>query len=269
MRGSSAESMAVLSDALGVAVDKGADADQLAGGLFGVSAVLSQEPGLRRVVTDASVDAKARSGLVAKRFEGKLDEAALDVVSQGAALRWASTRDLGDALEQLAVVAVVKGADKAGEGDALQDDLFAISRLVQHNAELRDALADAARSVADRQALLKGLLDGKVTTAAVRLAEQALASSHRTVNAAIEEYQKLTAANRNKAAATVRVARPLSDADKARLEKALSSKYGKAVHINVVVDPELLGGIKVEIGDDVIDGTIASRLDDARRRLAG
>ena len=68
---------------------------------------------------------------------------------------------------------------------------------------------------------------------------------------------------------TVRSARPLTDSDRARLEKALSAKYGKAVHTNVVVDPDLLGGIKVEIGDDVIDGTVSSRLDDARRRLAG
>jgi F-type H+-transporting ATPase subunit delta len=69
--------------------------------------------------------------------------------------------------------------------------------------------------------------------------------------------------------ATVRVARPLSDADRDRLAGALARTYGKDVHLNVIVDPEVLGGIRVEIGDDVIDGTVASRLDDAGRRLAG
>jgi len=269
MRGASAGSLAALTEALGAAVDQGADSDKLASDLFGIAGVLSREPGLRRVVTDASIDAKARSGLVGQVFQGKIADAALTLVAQGAALRWASTGDLGSALEQLAVVAVVKGADKAGQGDALQDDLFGIGRLVQGNAELRDALADQSRSVADRQGLLQGLLAGKVTPSAVALAQQAVEGSHRTVTRAIDEYLKLAAANRNQAAATVRAARPLSDSDKARLEKALSAKYGKAVHTNVVVDPELLGGIKVEIGDDVIDGTIASRLEDAGRRLAG
>jgi F-type H+-transporting ATPase subunit delta len=65
------------------------------------------------------------------------------------------------------------------------------------------------------------------------------------------------------------VARELSDADRQRLQGALARQYDRPVHLNVVVDPEVVGGVKVEIGDDVIDGTVASRLDDARRRLAG
>ena len=68
---------------------------------------------------------------------------------------------------------------------------------------------------------------------------------------------------------TVRFARPLGDADRDRLAAALARSYGRDVHLNVIVDPEVIGGIRVEIGDDVIDGTVASRLDDAGRRLAG
>ena len=49
----------------------------------------------------------------------------------------------------------------------------------------------------------------------------------------------------------------------------LARQYDRPVHLNVVVDPEVIGGIRVEIGDDVIDGTVSSRLDEARRRLAG
>jgi F-type H+-transporting ATPase subunit delta len=65
------------------------------------------------------------------------------------------------------------------------------------------------------------------------------------------------------------VAKPLSDGDRERLQKALSQQYGRDIHINEVVDDSVIGGLRVEIGDDVIDGTVAGRLDDARRRLAG
>ncbi len=41
------------------------------------------------------------------------------------------------------------------------------------------------------------------------------------------------------------------------------------MHLNLVVDPTIIGGMRVEIGDDVIDGTVSSKLDEARRRLAG
>ena len=137
------------------------------------------------------------------------------------------------------------------------------------NPELRDALSDPARSVHDKRALLHGLLDGKVAPATVRLAEQSVAGTHRTVQVAIEEYQKVAAAHRSRLVATVRVARPLAEQDAQRLAGSLAKQYGRPVHLNVVVDPEVIGGVRVEIGDDIIDGTVVSRLDDARRRLAG
>jgi F-type H+-transporting ATPase subunit delta len=85
----------------------------------------------------------------------------------------------------------------------------------------------------------------------------------------MEEYQKVAAAHRNRLVATVRVARELGEVDQQRLAGVLAGQYGRPVHLNVVVDPEVLGGMRVEIGDDVIDGTVANRLDEARRRLAG
>ena len=67
----------------------------------------------------------------------------------------------------------------------------------------------------------------------------------------------------------MRTARELGDGRAGRLVEALGKQYRTDVHLHVVVEPDLVGGLRVEIGDDVIDGTVASRLDDARRRLAG
>ncbi|HET6626444.1 MAG TPA: F0F1 ATP synthase subunit delta [Nocardioidaceae bacterium] len=269
MRGASAESLETLTEDLGSAVEGGADAARIADDLFGAAQLLTHEPSLRRVVTDQSVTGEAKSGLVRQLFGEQFGAESLDLVAKAASLRWAGTRDLGHALERLGVIAVVKGADKAGHADALEDELFGFGRMVVENPELRDALSDPARSMQDKRALLRGLLEGRATAATIRLAEQSVAGMHRTVSVAIDEYQKVAAENRHRLVATVRVARELADGDKQRLEGTLADQYGRPVHLNVVVDPAVIGGMKVEIGDDVIDGTIASRLDEARRRLAG
>ena len=128
---------------------------------------------------------------------------------------------------------------------------------------------DPARDVADKQGLLRDLLDGKASSATVRLVEQAVNGSHRTVAVALETYQKIAAQYRNRLVATVQVARDLDGQEQTRLQGALASQYSRPVHLNVVVDPAVLGGVRVSIGDDVIDGTVAARLDEARRQLAG
>ena len=86
---------------------------------------------------------------------------------------------------------------------------------------------------------------------------------------ALKEYQQVAASVHGEGVATVRVAHPLADVEPQRLAEALAGQYGRPVHLNVVVEPEVIGGVRVEIGDDVIDGTVSSRLDEARRKLVG
>jgi F-type H+-transporting ATPase subunit delta len=269
MRGASAESFATLAEVLARAVDSGADAGRVADDLFVVADVLRREPTLRRVATDVSLAPEAKAQLVRGIFAARLDGASMDLVATAASRRWAATRDLADALERLGVIALVRSAEQAGQADALENELFGLGRLVVENPELRDALADPTRLREEKQALLHALLDGKATPATIRLAEQALSGSHRTVSLAIEEYQKIAAEHRHRLNATASVAIKLSSQYIQRLQGALARQYGRPVQLNVLVDPDVMGGIKVEIGDEVIDGTVASRLDEARRRLAG
>ncbi|MBO9519961.1 MAG: F0F1 ATP synthase subunit delta [Nocardioidaceae bacterium] len=265
LRGASADAQAALRQQLDAvaATDQAAVAEDL----FGVAAVLRAEPGLRRVATDQSLDAAAKAGLVRQVFAGKLSSAGLDLVAAAVERRWTATRDLADVLEDLGVVALVKST--GGDARRLSDELFAVAELVNSEADLRNALSDPARSAADKSALLRNLLDGKALGATVRLTELALNGSHRTVVAALTEYQKVAAAVQEESVARVRTARPLTDGEQQRLTDALGRQYGRAIHLNVVVEPDLIGGLRVEVGDDVIDGSVSSRLDDARRRLAG
>ena len=265
LRGASADALDALSRRL--QGTGGADAAQLGEDLFGVARVLRQEASLRRVATDVSTDAAAKSGLVRQLFEGKISQPALDLVADAVERRWTRTRDLADAFEQLGVVAVVDSA--GGDAERLSDELFALGQLLDEQPDLRSALSDPARSPQDKAALLRGLLEGKTLPATLRLAEQALAGSQRTVSIAIEEYQKIAADAHGARVATVRVAKELSAGDQERLSAALSRQYDRPVHLNVILEPGLIGGIRVEIGDDVIDGTVSGKLEDAQRKLAG
>jgi F-type H+-transporting ATPase subunit delta len=265
-RGASAEALATLSSELESAVNQDA-AGTMGTELFSVATVLRSEPALRRVAADVSLLAEAKAGLVESIFSGKVGAPVLSLLKSAVAQRWTATRDLADVLEHLGVVATVRST--GGDAGRLADELFTFAGAVQDNPDLRDALSDNARSVQDKAALVLGLLDGKALPATGVLAVEALSGSHRTVDAALRSFQKVAADVQGKGVAVVRVARPLTPADADRLAGALSRQYGKDIHVNVVVDPEVIGGIRVEIGDDIIDGTVVSRLDDAARKLAG
>jgi F-type H+-transporting ATPase subunit delta len=268
LRGASAEARAGLLDQQDRTLGAGTgDAARLGDDLFAVASVLRSEPGLRRVATEASHSPESKASLVRSIFAGKVDDVVLDLVATAAGRRWTTGRDLGLALEQLGVVATVRSA--GSDTDRLSDELFSVGRLVKDNPSLRDALSDPARSIADKRGLVHNLLEGKALPATIALVAQALAGTHRTVGVALHEYERVAAAEHGRRVAEVRVAHPLTDADRQRLTDALSRQYDREVHLNVVVDPDVIGGIRVEIGDDVIDGTVSNRLHDARRQLAG
>jgi F-type H+-transporting ATPase subunit delta len=267
LRGASADSLQELTAELDGALRDGSHAEQVGRQLFDVAGLLRAEPALRRVASDASMPAEARQGLVRQLLGGKVDDATLGLVASAASRRWTSSRDLPDALERLGELTVVRSVgDQAGR---LADELFSFSRTVQANPELREALSDPARSRADKAGLLQDLLGGKALPATVALAEQALAGTYRTVVGALENYRRVAAQARGEYVATVRVVAPLDESERDRLTRALSRQYGRDIHLNEIVDPAVLGGVRVEIGDDVIDGTVSSRLDDARRKLVG
>jgi F-type H+-transporting ATPase subunit delta len=267
LRGASAEALADLTGRLDDAIGGVRQAADLADELFTVSQLFRTEAGLRRFATDASLPADAKKGMVQQVFKDRLDERTLGLLTEAAGRRWTLSRDLPDVLERLSEIAVVRSAGaKSGQ---VSDEVFELSRIVDGNPQLRDALSDPARSVADKSALLDSLLEGKVLPATVTLAKQALAGTYRTMTAALATYRVVAAESEGEVVATVRVARALSAADLRRLGEILNQQYATTVRLNVITDPDVIGGVRVEIGDQVIDGTISGRLDDARRRLAG
>jgi F-type H+-transporting ATPase subunit delta len=268
LRGSSAEALQVVGDLVDNDRRTLSEFAELGSDLFGVAELLRGEPALRRAVTDVSAAPEARTALVEGLLRDKVGSAALEVLALAAGLRWVVARDLADALEHLGVVATARSAG-ARDAGRLAEELFEVAQAVEESSGLRHALSDPARSPEDKAGLLREILGDRVLAATSTLVEQALAGSFRSFHAAITEYQKVAADTQGEAVALVRTAQALSADEQNRLGAALSAQYGRNVHLNIDVDPDLLGGLRVEIGDDVIDGTVVARLDDARRRIAG
>jgi F-type H+-transporting ATPase subunit delta len=267
LRGGSAEALAALTEQLDGAIGSNAAASTLGDELFTVSQLVRSEAGLRRFATDGSLTVEAKQGMVQQVFGSRVGKATLGLLTEAVSRRWTLSRDLADALERLSEIAVVRSAGaKAGQ---VADELFELSGIIDGNPHLRSALSDPARSVDDKAGLVGSLLDGKALPATVTLAQQSLAGTYRTVTNALAAYREVAAQTQGEVVATVHVARPMSADDQTRLAEVLGGQYHTTVHLNVVVDPDVLGGVRVEMGDDVIDGTIASRLTDARRRLVG
>jgi len=269
MRGISRASLAELEERLAPLTVSVATAVTLGNELFTVAGLLASQPSLRRALADPSRPADARSGLATSLLAGRVSEATADLVAAAAAARWSAPGDLTDAVEELAAEAIVAAADDEGHLDDLEDALFRFGRVVASQPELRIALTNPFVSADAKRGLLAGLLAGKVTPEALRLiTEAAISPLGRSVDVSLEHYAQLAARRRESVVAEVRVAIALTAQQRSRLASALATAYGHQVHLNVVLDPRVSGGMTVRVGDELIDGSVATRLAEARRKLA-
>jgi F-type H+-transporting ATPase subunit delta len=224
--------------------------------LFAVTHLLDREPGVRRALTEATSPTAARSGLARRLLDDRVSGPTLDLVTSMVASHWSSPRDLADAAEQLAVLATAAAAEGGGQLDDLEDELFRFGRILSAEPALRSALEDQGPD-GGKRGLLDALLAAKVTPAALRLITQAVIYPRgRNLETTLDEYGRLAAAWRQRLIAVVRVAAGLTEEQRGRLAAALSHTYGHDVHLNVVVDPRVVGGISVQIGDEFIDGSV-------------
>jgi F-type H+-transporting ATPase subunit delta len=245
----------------------GADASALGEDLFALALTLDGAHSLRRGLTEPAVPAEAKTRLLRSLFEGQLGEAALQVAETAVGLRWSSTRDLPDALEQASVAAHVAHADADDRLDAVEDNLFRFGRIVEGSPALRDALGDPSTSLTAKRSLVADLLGDKVDTTTATLLGQAVAGRHHSLTSVLGLYQRVAATRRDSMIATVWVASPLGEDQRERLTRALARQQSRPIHLNVVVDPSVLGGVRVAVGDEVLDSTVEARLQQAQRRL--
>ncbi|WP_068397165.1 F0F1 ATP synthase subunit delta [Kribbia dieselivorans] len=270
MRGASRDAAIVGKNALASAVAGGADTNALAEDLFAVASVLDTNSTLRRALAEPASPTEAKRAVVQRLFSGKVGSATEQLLSDLVAQRWSSDLDLPSTVDTLGVQAVLSSAEKAGRLQQVEDELFRFDQIVADSPELEDAVTNRQSTPAAKAAIIDRLLQGKSAPETERLARQAvLAPRGQKFASRVTSMLKAAAERRDQLTAIVTTATELDQAQRARLAASLQSLYGKQVQIQTVIDPQVIGGLKVAIGDEVIDGTVARKLDSARQHLAG
>lgn len=271
MRGTSLASLHAAQDRLEpVLVAAGEQAHTIGDQLFAVVDALDASGALRRSLADPSRPAQDKADLARSLLSAAFDPRTVEVVEGLARSRWSSERDLTDAVDTLGIDAYLASAQARGVLESVEAELFSITRELIGHREVRQALSDGTTDPARRIAFVDDLLLDKADPVTVAICRRATAypRGERFVPALVR-VGGMAAARRDRVVASVTSGSELSAAQQDRLAALLQSAYGSAVQLNVTVDPEVVGGLRIQIGSDVVDSTVLTRLADARRQLAG
>lgn len=241
---------------------------ELADELFAVVTVLQGQPALRRALADTSTSPDARAGLAARLFGGKVSAPTAAVLDSAARARWSLPSECVAGLEQLAVQAALASAEAEDKLDTVEDELFRFGRIVAGRPDLQRALSDPAASNSQRAALVDALVGGKVHKVTERLLTASLSGPRaRHAEQTVAELSDLAALRRERSIAQITTPVALTDAQEQRLVDALSRIYNRPISLQILLDPDLLGGLVVRVGEEIIDGSTRFRLAAARQRL--
>ena len=164
-----------------------------------------------------------------------------------------------------AMFAVARAEDALS---AVEDELYTFGKALEQNTELRESLTDAGLPAENKRAVVRDLLGDRANPVTLSLLGFVIdAGRARALPKIVDELARMAAEEREHALAEVRSAVDLSVSQRERLASALSRATGRQVDVKVVVDPSVVGGVVARVGDEVFDGSIASRLEEARQAL--
>lgn len=245
----------------------------LAEELFGLLSLLDGNASLRRALIDPARESGDKTALVSSLIGGKVSAEAESAFATLVASRWSSARDIGDALEVLAATSAIAVAEGQGAGsanlDKLEEELFSFIRVVGSSHDLQRAFDDAQASDAAKGALAHKVVPHASAPAALLIRQAVVSPRGLKPTALVQRFVELVVKRQQRWIATVSVTRELTATQLSRLQAGLNNLYGRDLKINVNIDPTLVGGIKVVVGDEVVDATAATKLAELRRRLAG
>ncbi len=230
---------------------------------FELGRVLGENSSLLSALTSYDADAASKqklvTSLIGKAGAGSTSELILSMATS----RWSRPTDLLVGLEE----AGVRIASRSEAG--LEQQLLGIKDVIGTDAELELALGSKLSDSAAKLTLAKKVFSKKTTAGAMLVFEHLLRQPRgRRIGAMLQATADVAADESGAMLATAFVARELPAAQLGSIQKVLVKRYGREVRVNVVVDPDIIGGIKIRVGDDVLDGSLATRMNELRQKLA-
>ena len=270
LRAASRESLATVVERLDGVV---ADLDTtgltgLADDLASVVKMLRSEAILARHLADPSGNAAPKVALAERLLSGKVSDGALDILRTAVSQRWSSTSDLIRGIQHIARLALLVRAERDDQIEDVEDQLFRFSRILDSEARLITLLSEYTAPLDGRISLLNNVLHRRASKDAADLLRQTIELLHgERADESVRELANLAVSRRGEVVAHVSGAGELSDAQHDRLIELLTRIYGHPVSLQLDVNPALLGGLTIAVGDEVIDGSLASKLSAAETHL--
>ena len=238
--------------------------------LASVVKLLVAEPILARHLAEASGETDAKKRLLQRLLAGKVGDTTLDVLNTAVSVRWSLTSDLVDAVEHIARLSLLTRAERENQADEVEEQLFRFSRILDAQPHLTTLLGDYSKPAPGRVELVRNVMsqsNGANATATALLAQTVDLLRGERADEAVLRLARLAVARRGEIVAQVTAATDLSDSQRSRLDQVLARIYNHPVSVQLNIDPDVLGGLSVAVGDEVIDGTLSSRLASAVTKL--
>jgi ATP synthase F0 subunit b/ATP synthase F1 delta subunit len=240
----------------------------LADDLSSAVKLLRREAPLGRHLADPSLDSDRKVALAERLLSGKVSDSALDVLKNAVSQRWSSTSDLIRGVQHIARLVLLVRAELEDQIDDVEDQLFRFSRILDSEPRLTSLLSEYTAPLEGRISLLNNVLHRQASKNTADLLRQTVELLHgERADEAVRELANLAVSRRGEVVAHIGAAAELSDAQRDRLIELLTRIYGHPVSVQLDLNPALLGGLTIAVGDEVIDGSLASKLASAETHL--
>jgi F-type H+-transporting ATPase subunit delta len=242
--------------------------DQVQADLEQFARLLVVQVRLRKALADPGLPPEPKRALLTDIGQGRLDEASVELLATLATRQRVPPRVLPGLLAALAAMAAFTAADQAGQLEEVEGELFFVATMVEQQHTVRSALTNPGLPVANKRALLADLLANRVSRRTATLVDLLVELNEgRDLDTLLKEWAEAAAERRNRVVAEVRSAVELDTQRRARLAETLTRVIGKPVVLQVTVDEAILGSVVVRVGNELFDGSIRSRLEQAREAL--
>ena len=245
------------------------DAWRIGNELFTITKVLDDSIQLERALTDPSRPVADKVAVLKELLGDNAHPMTMEIMTDLVSRRWSRARDIANAVEDFGVDAMMYYADATDATLQVSIELSELHSALLNLPVVRAKLYDYQATSEARVKLFREVFSGKtLNKVTMRLAEHATCNLRRrryleTIQWLINKFSRHMGESR----VTVTTATPLKKEQIKRLVEVYSAKVGRQVHINSVVDPTVLGGMRIQVGDEVTDNTVVAQLQNLHRKV--